>query len=262
MSNLPPPQRPQEQDHRDQEEGEQEQANGRSVSDIARENAHLKRQRAKHLRAIHRSALRQQIDDAEIREGEHGAKDETDHYDRSDDWQDDLIVAPPEARAVDRGGIEHILRYRREPGEEDHDAERKQPPSMDDRHGNHRQILLPQPLWPVCRIDQSYRYQRPVDDAVKRVEHPHPGQRRQRYRYCPGQNDKRARKPAPRELLHEEHGADLAEQQADDLGTYREDESVGQCPAEDFAVDHLAEVLQTDKRVARIEDAVGADAVV
>src|SRR5262249_11086400 len=109
MSNLPPPQRPQEQDHRDQEEGEQEQTYGRAVSDIAREDANLERQRAEYLRAVHRSALCQQIDDAEIREGEYGAKDQSDHDDRSDDWQDDLIVAPPEACTVDRGGIEHVL---------------------------------------------------------------------------------------------------------------------------------------------------------
>src|SRR5262245_25961185 len=108
MSNLPPPQRPQEQDHRDQEEGEQEQTNGSSVRNVARQNAYLKRQRAEHLRAVHWSSLRQQIDDAEIREGEYGAENQSDHNDRGDDWQDDLIVAPPESRAVDRGGIEYI----------------------------------------------------------------------------------------------------------------------------------------------------------
>jgi hypothetical protein len=46
------------------------------------------------------------------------------------------------------------------------------------------------------------------------------------------------------------------------LGTDREDEGVGQRAPEDLAVDDLAEVLQPDKRVARIEDAVGADAVI
>src|SRR5262249_4427015 len=98
------------------------------------------------MRTVDGTALGEQIDDAEISECELVAKAPRDQVDRRDDRQDYLVIPPPEARAVDGCRIEHVLRHRSEPGYEDHHPEREQPPSMDDGDGDHRQILLAQPL--------------------------------------------------------------------------------------------------------------------
>src|SRR5262249_16536738 len=100
------------------------------------------------------------------------------------------------------------------------------------------------------------------DDAVKRIEHPQPSYRRQRHWHRPRQHDERAGDATAAELLHQQHSADLAEQEADDLRTDGEHQSIDERAPKDLAVDDIAEVLQPDEREARIEDAVGADAVI
>jgi hypothetical protein len=116
------------------------------MSNVTRKDADLECERAEHLRAVHRAALGQQVDDAEIGEGEDRAKDHGDQNNGHDDWQDDLIVAPPEARTVNGSSIEHVFGHRGEPGQKNHHAKRKQAPGMHHRDRQHGQVLLAQPL--------------------------------------------------------------------------------------------------------------------
>src|SRR5262249_14200895 len=218
MSDLPAPERAQHENHRDQQEGEQEQADYRAVGDVPRQYADLESERSEDLRVVDRATFGQEVDYAQVGEGEHSAEDQRDHHDRRDDGQDDLVIPPPEARAVDGCGVEHVLRHRSEPGYEDHHPEREQPPGMHDGYGDHREVLLAEPLRRMFGAYQPDRDQRPVDHAVERIEHPLPGERGQRHRHRPRQHHERAGEVAAGELLHQQHGGELAEQQADDLG--------------------------------------------
>ena len=128
--------------------------------------------------------------------------------------------------------------------------------------GDHRQILLAQPLPAARGIHQAYGDERPVDHAVERIEHPQPGQRCERHRHRPRQHDERAGNSTAWEFLHQQHGGKFAEQESDDLGSDGEDERIDQCSLKDAAVDHIDEILQPDELIVRIENREGADAVI
>jgi len=104
MSDLPAPERTQHENHRDQQEGEQEQADHRAVGDVPRQYADLEGERSEDLRGVDRATFGQEVDHAQVGEGEHGAEDQRDHHDRRDDGQDDLVIPPPEARISERAG--------------------------------------------------------------------------------------------------------------------------------------------------------------
>src|SRR5205823_5202212 len=99
-----------------------------AVGDVARQDTDLEGQRSQYVRAVDGTSLGEEIDDAEIGKCEHGAKDHGDHDDRRDDGENDLVVAPPEAGAINGCGVEHVVRYRGKSGEENNHYERKQAP--------------------------------------------------------------------------------------------------------------------------------------
>src|ERR1051325_2425700 len=140
-SDLPAPNEAQHQNDQDEEHGEHEQRDSRSMRDVTRQDADLEALKAQYRGGAHRAAHCQEIDDAEIGEGEHRAKDQADHNDGGDYRYDDLIVAPPEPSTVHRRGIEHVLGYRGDAREKNHDGEREKTPGIDEDDANHRQCL-------------------------------------------------------------------------------------------------------------------------
>src|ERR1051326_481047 len=145
-SDLPAPNEAQHQNDQDEEHGEHEQRDSRPMRDIARQDADLEALKAQYRGGAHRAAHRQEIDDAEIGEGEHRAKDEADHNDGGDYRHDNLIVSPPEPGTVHRRSIEHVLGYRGDAREKNHAGDREKAPGIDDDDANHGQVRGAEPI--------------------------------------------------------------------------------------------------------------------
>ena len=184
--------------------------------------------KAQHRGCAHRTAHGHQKDDGKIGKRKHDAENQADGHDRQDHRHDDLVVAAPEAGAVDRGRVDHVLRDRGDAGEEDHDRKREETPGIDDDHAQHRQMRVAEPVRRVRAVDDAERDQRPVDDAVERIEHPLPGDGGERDRHRPGQYDQRPDDLAAGERPQQQQRAELAEDEAEQLRSEREDEGVGQ----------------------------------
>ena len=170
----------------------------------------------------------QQEDNGKIGEREHDAEDQADGHDRQDHRQNNLVVATPEARAVDRGGIDNVLRNRGDAGEEDHDGKWKEAPGVDDDHTQHREVRIAEPVRRVLASEKAGCNQCPVDHAVERIEHPLPGDRGERDRHRERQNDQRPNELAAGEGPQQQEGAELSEHEAEQLRSEREDEGVTQ----------------------------------
>src|SRR6185312_10709033 len=262
MSDLPPADEAQQHDHQNEQERQHDQRNGGAVRHVAGVDADLEAEIAQDLGRVDWAALGQEIDDTEIGEGEDRAENQSDDDNRRDHRQDDLVVAAPEPGAVDDGGVDDVLRHRGDAGEEDHDRKRKEAPGVDDGHAQHRQMGIAEPIRRVGSVDDVEGDHRPVDHAVKRVEHPLPGDRGERHRHHPGQNDQGAHQLASGERAQQEQGAEFAEDKADDLRAEGEDEGVEQCGAKDVAAKDLEEISQADEMIALIVDRIGADRVI
>ena len=167
-----------------------------------------------------------QKDDGQIGEREHDAENQADGHDRQNHRHDDLVVAPPETGAVDGRRVEYVLWDRGDAGEEDDDGKGKEAPGIDDDHRQHRQIRVAKPVRRLLAGDEAKRDQRPVDDAVERIEHPLPGDRGERDRHRPGQYDQRPDEFAAGERPQQHQRAELAEDEAEDLRSEGEDEGV------------------------------------
>src|SRR5271155_5971161 len=91
MSDLPPSDKAQHDDHQDEQYRQHEQGYRRAVRDIAGEDADLKTLEAEHRGSVDRAAIGQQIDDAQIGKGKGDSKNQADDDDRRDHRYDDLV---------------------------------------------------------------------------------------------------------------------------------------------------------------------------
>jgi len=232
------------------------------VRHVSRDDAGLEAGEAEHRGGADRAAVRHQEYDRQVGEGEHDAEHQADGHDRQDHRQDDLVVAPPEAGAVDGRRVDHVLRHRGDAGEEDDDGEGEEAPGIDDDDRQHRQVRIAEPVRRVRAVDEAGRDQRPVDHAVKRVEHPLPGDGGERDRHRPRQDDQRAHELAARERTQEQQRAELAEDETEELRAEGEDEGVVERVAEARVFEDVDEIRQSDEFPGRIVDRVGADRVI
>ena len=126
----------------------------------------------------------------------------------------------------------------------------------------HRQIRVAKPVRRLRTGDEAERDQRPIDHAIERIEHPLPGDRGERDRHRPGQDDQRPHELAPRERAQQHQRAELAEDEAEDLRAEREDEGIAQRLPKNRVLHDLHKIRQTDETIAWIVDRVGADRVI
>ena len=177
---------------------------------------------------------------------------------------------------VDLGGIVHLGRNRREPGDEDHGREREDSPGLHEDDREHRQRRLPEPLRWVEAVDladvnprevvdpaehpvhrpvqvemaaagQQVVDERPVHDAELRVEDPEEADRAHGHRRRPRQQDQQPQEPAAAERPHERVGEDAGADQHDRLRGEREDDRVPQRPPEVVVVPRIGEVVEPDE---------------
>ena len=121
---------------------------------------------------------------------------------------------------------------------------------------------LPSQFGASARLMMPSAIMRPVDDAVERIEHPLPGDGGERDRHRPGQYDQRPDDLAPREWPQQQQRAELAEDEAEQLRSEREDEGVAQRFQKDRVLHDLLEIRQADEAPRGIVDRVGADRVI
>src|SRR5262245_52021960 len=145
MSDLPPPDEPQHAHDHDEQHRQHEQRNRRAMRYVAGDDADLEAFKAQHRGGADRTAIGEQIYDGKIGEGEHDAEDQADGHDREDHRHDDLVVAAPEARAIDDGRIDDVLRHRGDAGEEDDDRKGKEAPGIDHDHAEHGKVRRAEP---------------------------------------------------------------------------------------------------------------------
>ena len=105
---------------------------------------------------------------------------------RLDQGQRHVPEAPPRAGAVHLGRFVELLGHGHQPRQHGDGEEGQAPPDVDGDDGGHGVRGLPEPVGPR-RVDQVQPDRGPVDDAVERVEHPEPRQRRERRRDDEGQ---------------------------------------------------------------------------
>jgi hypothetical protein len=91
------------------------------------------------------------------------------------------------------------------------------------------------------------RGQRPVDDAVERVEDPFPADGTQCDGRRPGEQDQEAQEPLAAEIAHQEVGQHAGRHEDDRLGGEDEDEGVDDGTPEDRVAPLAPEVLQADE---------------
>src|SRR5947207_1263366 len=134
MSDLPATNETQHNDHHNEQHRKHEQRDGGTMRHVAGNDAGLKTRKSQDRGCSYWTAHSQQKDNGKIGEREHDAEDQADGHDWQDHRQDNLVVATPEAGAIDRGGIDNVLRNRGDAGEEDHNGKWKEAPGVDDDH--------------------------------------------------------------------------------------------------------------------------------
>src|SRR6516164_8778539 len=126
---LPPSDKAQHADHNEEQHRQHEQGDGRAMRHVAGDDADLESLEPQYGGRIHGATLGQEVDDRKVGEREYDPEDQAYGDDRKDHRQDDLIVAAPEAGAIDCGGVDDILRDRGDAGEKDNDREWKKAPA-------------------------------------------------------------------------------------------------------------------------------------
>ena len=230
--------------------------------DVTGNDADLITLETQHRGGAHRTAIGQEQHDRQVGEGEHDAEDQADGDDRQDHRHDDLVVAAPEAGAVHRRRVDDVLRHRGDAGQEDDDREREKAPGVDDDDAEHSEMRRTEPVRHLLPGDDAGRDQAPVDDAVERIEHPLPGNGRQRDRHRPGQDDQRPDDPASRERLQQQERAELAEDEAEGLRSEGEKEGIPERVQEHRIAQDLFEIRQSHEAPRRIVDRIGADRII
>src|SRR5439155_1342886 len=138
-----------------------------------------------------------------------------------------------------------------EPGEHDHGGERENPPRLHDDDGEERECRIAEPVQPA--VEQAGRFERPVDHAERGVEDPRPGDRRERDRHRPWQEEDEAGEPPPPEGSAEDLSGGRREDDHEHLRADRDHGAVAERPQEDrIAEDRgvIAEPRYSTRRTA------------
>ena len=238
------------QDHQGQQQGEKKQGDRRPSSERSGLDPNLVGEHGQDLRGVRRTALGQEIHDAEIGQREHGVEEETDQQDRRDHRYDDVTKTLKEARPVHPRGVQDLVGHRREPCEQHDRRERKVAPHVDHDARGQRQVRLAQPHRPVSGAvgsDDADPAQEPVDDTELGVVHPLPAEHADTDRERERDHDEAANELLAPEGLKQEKREAGSEQALEDGGHQGEADAVAERDEEDVALEGGPEILQPDE---------------
>ena len=241
--------------------GHQKKGDRGARGEIAALDPGREREGRKGLRRIERPASGQDVHHRHVGEGEDDSEEDRHGQDGRHDRDSDLEERPPEARAVDRGGLRDLFGHRGAPRQHDDRRERNQPPAVDEDDRRHREVRLAEPHWCAVRFDEVQRDQDPGEDAVDRVQNPLPADRAERDRRDPRQQDQEADEASAAERLLQRDRENIRAHDHDHLRGEREDDGIPDRLVEARAVEDAPKILQTDEVKAGAADPSVAEGV-
>ena len=222
---------------------EHEERHRRAERNVAARDAELEGPGGEDVRHVARAARGQHADDVVVREGDDEGEQHRDRDDVAHHRQRDVDEALPGVGAVDRGGLIELLGHRFERRQIHDQEEGRAVPDVHQDGAEARPVRFAEPGDVAAEMAQE-----PVEGAVGRIEHPPPGEGRERKRHHPG-NQQHAAPFAlalPRQIVDEVCGDDADERLEEDRADGKDRRLLDHHP-EGVAGEEEGEVAEADE---------------